>query len=214
MVKIPIRNSVRYWKEDRAILNNMEQMNLAQSIFIFLIINAKHGYSMAIKCSGSDIIMGKYDKSVQKLLDKMVKLKISYDRNYDLQNIKLPEYNQFPKMDNSVIKLESLSQYRATLGDFCLALVSFGGKNPSFNQLTVTIENNISQLDQIIRCLPAANGSTTARFNKKAIEKRSEKFFQESFSSVQTKVVYAIIVQFVNFLFDFRKFIFNFTHYI
>ena len=82
-------------------------MNLAQSIFIILIINTKHGYSSETRCSWSD--KKKLGKYVEDLQYKMLGLKTFYDKNYSeiISNVFLPEYSQFSITRDS-IKVETL----------------------------------------------------------------------------------------------------------
>ena len=180
-------------------------MNLAQSIFIILIINTKHGYSSETRCSWSDKkILGKY---VEDLQYKMLGLKIFYDKNYSeiISNVFLPEYSQFSITRDS-IKVETL-HYKAILRDYRSALVSFG-KNTQIlplkfkNELKVNIKNiiNISLLD------PSLKGKRyNSRFNKTEIDEKSVKHFEETPDSknLQVKTIYAIIVQFLEFLSNF-----------
>lgn len=192
-----------------------EQMNLAQLIFIFLMINTKHGYSKPVKCSAPKSVMKTYENTVLTLLHQTKHFTNIHESNYTLRNItRIPQFNQFLIMNNTIIKVVTLLQYRSTLKDYHSALSSFG-ENLRINHLKVIIENNFVQLDQIIQCLPDAKiRTTTARFNKNEIEKKSEEVFKEHLSSIQIKIVYAIMVQFINFLYDFRKFLFNFARHI
>ena len=180
-------------------------MNLAQSIFIILIINTKHGYSSETRCSWSD--KKKLGKYVEDLQYKMLGLKIFYDKNYSeiISNVFLPEYSQFSITRDS-IKVETLHQ-KAILRDYRSALVSFG-KNTQIlplkfkNELKVNIKNiiNISLLD------PSLKGKRyNSRFNKTEIDEKSVKHFEETPDSknLQVKTIYAIIVQFLEFLSNF-----------
>lgn len=180
-------------------------MNLAQSIFIILIINTKHGYSSETRCSWSD--KKKLGKYVEDLQYKMLGLKIFYDKNYSeiISNVFLPEYSQFSITRDS-IKVETL-HYKAILHDYRSALVSFG-KNTQIlplkfkNELKVNIKNiiNISLLD------PSLKGKRyNSRFNKTEIDEKSVKHFEETPDSknLQVKTIYAIIVQFLEFLSNF-----------
>ena len=186
-------------------LRNKEHMNLAQSIFIILIINTKHGYSSETRCSWSN--EGKCGKTVEGLQYKMLGLKIFYDKNYSeiISNVFLPEYSQFSITRDS-IKVETL-HYKAILRDYRSALVSFG-KNTQIlplkfkNELKVNIKNiiNISLLD------PSLKGKRyNSRFNKTEIDEKSVKHFEETPDSknLQVKTIYAIIVQFLEFLSNF-----------
>ena len=189
-------------------LRNKEHMNLAQSIFIILIINTKHGYSSETRCSWSnEKKLEKYSKTVEDLQYKMLGLKIFYDKNYSeiISNVFLPEYSQFSITRDS-IKVETL-HYKAILRDYRSALVSFG-KNTQIlplkfkNELKVNIKNiiNISLLD------PSLKGKRyNSRFNKTEIDEKSVKHFEETPDSknLQVKTIYAIIVQFLEFLSNF-----------
>ena len=203
-------------------LRNKEHMNLvAQSIFIILIINTKHGYSSETKCSWSNETLGKYGKIVEDLRYKMLGLKIIYDKNYSeiIFNVYLPEYSQF-NITRDSIKVETLLHYKAILRDYCSALVSFG-KNTQIlplkfkNELKFNIKNMIINLDDIISCLdPSLKGKRyKSRFNKTEIDEKSVKHFEKTPDSknLQVKTIYAIIVQFLNFLSNFirllRKFL-------
>ena len=177
-------------------------------------ITTKHCYSKPIKRSQSEIVK-EYINPVWELLHKMVNLRNSCESNHNLSNIRLPRFNKFPKIDNSIIKVATLLQYRTTLGNYGSALVSFGGKDLSINQkpkeFKVIIKNNISRLDDIIQKLTDTKKATTARFNKSEIEKDSKEFFKERSSSMQIKNSYLIIIKFINFLFDFSIFLSNFA---
>ena len=202
-------------------LRNKEHMNLAQSIFIILIINTKHGYSSETKCSWSNERLGKYGKIVEDLRYKMLGLKIIYDKNYSeiIFNVSLPEYSQF-NITRDSIKVETLLHYKAILRDYCSALVSFG-KNTQIlplkfkNELKFNIKNMIINLDDIISCLdPSLKGKRyKSRFNKTEIDEKSVKHFEKTPDSknLQVKTIYAILVQFLNFLSNFirllRKFL-------
>ena len=203
-------------------LRNKEHMNLvAQSIFIILIINTKHGYSSETKCSWSNETLGKYGKIVEDLRYKMLGLKIIYDKNYSeiIFNVYLPEYSQF-NITRDSIKVETLLHYKAILRDYCSALVSFG-KNTQIlplkfkNELKFNIKNMIINLDDIISCLdPSLKGKRyKSRFNKTEIDEKSVKHFEKTPDSknLQVKTIYAILVQFLNFLSNFirllRKFL-------
>lgn len=181
-------------------------MNLAQSIFIILIINTKHGYSSETRCSWSD--KKKLGKYVEDLQYKMLGLKTFYDKNYSeiISNVFLPEYSQFSITRDS-IKVETLLHYKAILRDYRSALVSFG-KNTQIlplkfkNELKVNIKNiiNIYLLD------PSLKGKRyNSRFNKTEIDEKSVKHFEETPDSknLQVKTIYAIIVQFLEFLSNF-----------
>lgn len=188
-------------------------MNLAQSIFIFLIINTKHGYSKPIKCSTTERVMETYENIVVKLRRKTKELTNTYERNYKLKNIRLPIFNQFLIINNSIIKEEILLQYNFTLNDYHKALDTFG-ENHGIKELKIMVKNGITPLNEIIKCL-GAKKRTVARFNKNEIKKKSDKFFEKRSSSIKKiKIIYAILVQFVNFLLDFEKFLFNFGRYI
>lgn len=181
-------------------------MNLAQSIFIILIINTKHGYSSETRCSWSD--KKKLGKYVEDLQYKMLGLKIFYDKNYSeiISNVFLPEYSQFSITRDS-IKVETLLHYKAILRDYRSALVSFG-KNTQIlplkfkNELKVNIKNiiNISLLDHSLK-----GKRYNSRFNKTEIDEKSVKHFEETPDSknLQVKTIYAIIVQFLEFLSNF-----------
>lgn len=202
-------------------LRNKEHMNLAQSIFIILIINTKHGYSSETRCSWSNETLGKYGKIVEDLRYKMLGLKIIYDQNYSeiIFNVFLPAYSQF-NITRDSIKVETLLHYKAILRDYCSALVSFG-KNTQIlplkfkNELKFNIKNMIINLDDIISCLdPSLKGKRyKSRFNKTEIDEKSVKHFEKTPDSknLQVKTIYAIIVQFLNFLSNFirllRKFL-------
>lgn len=201
MVKRFTTNSVRSWEEDSFIFHILKQMNLAKSIFIFLIITTKHGYSKPTKRSQSKIVI-KCIKSVWDIIDEMINLRNSYGSSYHLRNIALPKFSQFPKVDNSIIEVATILQYRNRIGDYGLALVSFEDKDLSINQklkkLKIDIENNvIRRLNDIIHKLTRAKEPATARFNKSEIEKESKEYFEEPSSSIQIKIVYSIIVEFV-----------------
>lgn len=190
-------------------LRNKEHMNLAQSIFIILIINTKRGYSKT-KCSWSNKFMGIYGKTVEDLQYKMLGLKIFYDKNYSeiISKVFLPEYSQFNVTRDS-IEVETLLHYKAILRDYRSALVSFG-KNTQilplkFNiELKVSIENTINKLDEIISLLkPSLKGKRyKSRFNKTEIDEKSGKHFEKTPDSknLRVKTIYAIIVQFLKFL--------------
>ena len=191
-------------------------MNLAQSIFIILIINTKHGYSSETRCSWSDKkILGKY---VEDLQYKMLGLKIFYDKNYSeiISNVFLPEYSQF-NITRDSIKVDTLLHYKAILRDYRSALVSFG-KNTQIlplkfkNELKVNIKNiiNISLLD------PSLKGKRyKSRFNKTEIDEKSVKHFEETPDSknLQVKTIYAIIVQLLEFLSNFIGFLCKFLRF-
>ena len=185
-------------------------MNLAQSIFIFLIINTMHGYSKPIKRSSSKTAMDKYDKTVSTLLDETKRLTNSYESNYTLSNIILLTFNEFPIINNSIMKIETLLQYRSTLKDYHWVLDIFR-ENPGINQLKVFIKNNIIHLDEIIKRLPDAKKRTE---KKNEIEKKREEFVKKRSSSSRIETVYSILMQFANCLLDFKKFLFNFARYI
>lgn len=211
MVKRFITNSVRNWEEDSFIFHILEQMNLTKSIFIFLIITTKHGYSKPTKRS-------QCVKFVCDIIDKMLNLRNSYESRYHLGNIALPKFSQFPKVDNSIIKVATILEYRNRIGDYGLALVSFEDKDLSINQklknLKIDIENNIiRRLNDIIHKLTGAKEPATVRFNKSEIEKESKEYFEEPLSSIQIKIVYSIIVEFINFLYDFSIFLSNLAPY-
>ena len=191
-------------------------MNLAQSIFIILIINTKHGYSSETRCSWSD--KKKLGKYVEDLQYKMLGLKIFYDKNYSeiISNVFLPEYSQFSITRDS-IKVETLLHYKAILRDYRSALVSFG-KNTQIlplkfkNELKVNIKNiiNISLLD------PSLKGKRyNSRFNKTEIDEKSVKHFEETPDSknLQVKTIYAIIVQLLEFLSNFIGFLCKFLRF-
>ena len=197
-------------------LRNKEHMNLAQSIFIILIINTKHGYSSETRCSWSD--KKKLGKYVEGLQYKMLGLKIFYDKNYSeiISNVFLPEYSQF-NITRDSIKVETLLHYKAILRDYRSALVSFG-KNTQIlplkfkNELKVNIKNiiNISLLD------PSLKGKRyKSRFNKTEIDEKSVKHFEETLDSknLQVKTIYAIIVQFLEFLSNFIGFLCKFLRF-
>lgn len=187
-------------------------MNLAQSIFVFLIINTKHGYSNPINCSPSKTVMNSYEKSVVTLLSKTKELTNTYERNYTLSNIRLPIFNQFLIINNSVIKEDILLQYNFILEDYHSALDTFG-ENHRTGELKIMVKNGITLLNEIIKCFGAKKG-TASRFNANEIKKESEMVFGKRSSSIKIKIVYAILVQFVSFLLDFEKFLFNFGRYI
>ena len=194
-------------------LRNKEHMNLAQSIFIILIINTKHGYSSETKCSWSNERLGKYGKIVEDLRYKMLGLKIIYDKNYSeiIFNVSLPEYSQF-NITRDSIKVETLLHYKAILRDYRSVLVSFG-KNTQIlplkfkYELKVNIKNIINNLAEIISLLdPSLKGKRyKSRFNKTEIDEKSVKHFEETPDSknFQVKTIYAIIVQFLEFLSNF-----------
>lgn len=186
---------------------NLEQMNLAQSIFIFLMINTKPSYSKTVNRKYSKTEIEKYRKSVLKLQVEIKKLEYSYGSYYTLRNIRLPIFNQFFVINKFVPKEATLLQYNSTLSDYHLALHSFGEKNSNIH-----INNNIIQLVEIIGDRGKERPAT--RFNKSEIKKKSKKYFQESSSSFQRNIVYAILVQFDNFLYDFEEFLFGFARYI
>ena len=202
-------------------LRNKEHMNLAQSIFIILIINTKHGYSSETRCSWSN--EGKCGKTVEGLQYKMLGLKIFYDKNYSeiISKVFLPEYSQFNVTRDS-IEVETLLHYKATLRDYRSALVS-SGKNTQilplkFNiELKVNIENIISKLDEIISLRkPSPKGKRyKSRFNKTEIDEKSVKHFEKTPDSknLQVKTIYAIIVQFLNFLSNFIRLLRNFLRF-
>ena len=204
-------------------LRNKEHMNLAQSIFIILIINTKHGYSSETKCSWSDETLGKYGKIVEDLRYKMLGLKIIYDKNYSeiIFNVSLPEYSQF-NITRDSIKVETLLHYKAILRNYCSALVSFG-KNTQIlplkfkNELKFNIKNMIINLDDIISCLdPSLKGKRyKSRFNKTEIDEKSVKHFEKTPDSknLQVKTIYAIIVQFLNFLSNFIRLLREFLRF-
>ena len=187
-------------------------MNLAQSIFIFLIINTKHGYSKPIKCSTTERVMETYENIVVKLRRKTKELTNTYERNYTLSNIKLPIFNQFLIINNSVVKEDILLQYNFILEYYHSALDTFG-ENHRTEKLKIMVKNGITLLNEIIKCFGAKKG-TASRFNANEIKKKSEKVFGKRSSSIKIKIVYAILVQFVSFLLDFEKFLFNFGRYI
>ena len=191
-------------------------MNLAQSIFIILIINTKHGYSSETRCSWSD--KKKLGKYVEGLQYKMLGLKIFYDKNYSeiISNVFLPEYSQF-NITRDSIKVETLLHYKAILRDYRSALVSFG-KNTQIlplkfkNELKVNIKNiiNISLLD------PSLKGKRyKSRFNKTEIDEKSVKHFEKTPDSknLQVKTIYAIIIQFLKFLSNFIGLLCNFLRF-
>ena len=202
-------------------LRNKEHMNLAQSIFIILIINTKHGYSSETRCSWSD--KKKLGKYVEDLQYKMLGLKIFYDKNYSeiISKVFLPEYSQFNVTRDS-IEVETLLHYKATLRDYRSALVS-SGKNTQilplkFNiELKVNIENIISKLDEIISLLkPSLKGKRyKSRFNKTEIDEKSVKHFEKTPDSknLQVKTIYAIIIQFLKFLSNFIGLLCNFLRF-
>ena len=204
-------------------LRNKEHMNLAQSIFIILIINTKHGYSSETRCSWSNETLGKYGKIVEDLRYKMLGLKIIYDQNYSeiIFNVFLPAYSQF-NITRDSIKVETLLHYKAILRDYCSALVSFG-KNTQIlplkfkNELKFNIKNMIINLDDIISCLdPSLKGKRyKSRFNKTEIDEKSVKHFEKTPDSknLQVKTIYAIIVQFLNFLSNFIRLLRNFLRF-
>lgn len=200
-------------------LRNKEHMNLAQSIFIILIINTKHGHSSETRCSWSnEKKLGKCGKTVEDLQYKMLGLKIFYDKNYSeiISKVFLPEYSQFNVTRDS-IEVETLFYYKATLRDYRSALVSFG-KNTQIlplkfkNELKVNIKNiiNISLLD------PSLKGKRyNSRFNKTEIDEKSVKNFEKTPDSknLQVKTIYAIIVQFLKFLSNFIGLLCNFLRF-
>ena len=199
-------------------------MNLAQSIFIILIINTKHGYSSETRCSWSnEKKLEKYSKTVEDLQYKMLGLKIFYDKNYSeiISKVFLPEYSQFNVTRDS-IEVETLLHYKATLRDYRSALVS-SGKNTQilplkFNiELKVNIENIISKLDEIISLLkPSLKGKRyKSRFNKTEIDEKSVKHFEKTPDSknLQVKTIYAIIIQFLKFLSNFIGLLCNFLRF-
>lgn len=205
-------------------LRNKEHMNLAQSIFIILIINTKHGYSSETRCSWSnEKKLEKYSKTVEDLQYKMLGLKIFYDKNYSeiISKVFLPEYSQFNVTRDS-IEVETLLHYKATLRDYRSALVS-SGKNTQilplkFNiELKVNIENIISKLDEIISLLkPSLKGKRyKSRFNKTEIDEKSVKHFEKTPDSknLQVKTIYAIIIQFLKFLSNFIGLLCNFLRF-
>ena len=137
----------------------------------------------------------------------MRKLEYSFGSNYTLRNIRLPIFNQFFVINKSTPKEATLLQYNSTLGDYHSALNCFGEKNSEIH-----INNNITQLKEIIG--DRGKERPTTRYNKNEIEKKSKKYFPESSSSFKMNIVYAIIVQFDNFLYDFAEFLSVFARYI
>ena len=157
-------------------------------------------------------------KSVWDIIDKMINLRNSYGSSYHLRNIASPKFSQFRKVNNSIIEVATILQYRNRIGDYGLDLVSFEDKDLSINQklktLKIDIENNIiRRLNDIIHKLTGAKEPATARFNKSEIEKESKEYFEEPSSSIQIQIVYSIIVEFIDFLFDFSIFLSNFARY-
>ena len=176
-------------------------------MFIFLMINTKQSYSKIVNRKYSKIEIEKYRSSVLKLRNETRKLEYSFGSNYTLRNIRLPIFNQFFVINKSTPKEATLLQYNSTLGDYHSALNCFGEKNSEIH-----INNNIIQLKEIIG--DGGKERPTTRYNKNEIEKKSKKYFPESSSSFKMNIVYAIIVQFDNFLYDFAEFLSVFARYI
>ena len=160
-------------------------MNLAQSIAIFLIINANHGDINVINALPYRRLRSFEDRLLTllgKVEEETVKLKICDQGTPSLKNIKLPEYSQFEITKHSS-EVATLSKYNATLNDYYWALVHFGGNNKTFDRLKVTIENVMQKLTEIIGKVTNANVSIAARFNEKEIMKTSREYFNENLDS-------------------------------
>ena len=173
----------------------MEHMKLVQSMFIFLFINTKHGYSSETNCSYLKKLE-LYRETVEKCQDRMVSLRNFYDKNYyQIIPIFLPEYRQFKiKSEYSDSKkVETLLEYNAILLTYHSAFVDFKRKETRTFGLPTTIENIINNLDKIIDCFKPDRQTVKSRFNKTEIKKKNRKHYE-------VKTIYAIIVQFLNFL--------------
>ena len=186
-------------------------MNLAQSIAIFLIINANHGDINVINALPYSRLRSFEDRLLEllgKVQEETVKLKICDQGTPSLKNIILPEYSQFEitKHSSDVV---TLSKYNATWNDYYWAFVHFGGNNKTFDRLKVTIENVMQKLTEIIVKVTNANVSIAARFNEKEIMKTSREYFNENLDSksLKRRAICAIMVQFGKFLRSFKEII-------
>ena len=192
-------------------------MKLVQSMFIFLFINTKHGYSSETNCSCLKKKLKLYRETVEKCRDQIVNLINFYDKNYS-QVIPtfLPEYTQFKiKGDYSdSIKVETLLQYTAVLLTYHSAFVDFRRKETRTFGLPIMIESIINNLDRIIDCFKPDRQTVKSRFNKTKIKEKSPIHFTEAPNSKNRKVktIYTIIVQFLKFLSNFKKIISKFLY--
>ena len=188
-------------------------MKLVQSMFIFLFINTKHGYSKETICSKNKLEI--YRKTVEKFQDQMVHLRNFYDKNYSqVIPIFLPEYSQFKiKSDyNDSKKVETLLQYNAILLTYHSAFACFRTKETRKLELPIVIENIINNLDKIIDCFKPDSQTVKSRFNKTEIKEKNSEHFKEAANpkNLKVKTIYAIIVQFLNFLSNFIRIISEF----
>ena len=184
-------------------------MKLVQLIFIFLIINTKHGYSSETKSCRLKKALKKSRGNVEELQDQMVRLRNFYDKNYShIIPTYWPEYSQFKITsqlirDIKVIKGEELLQYNAILRDYHSAFSIFGkNRRTGISKLGITIENISNNLDTVIDCFKPHSQPIKSRFNEKEIKEKSAEYFEETPDSknLPVKTIYAIIVQFLNFL--------------
>lgn len=194
----------------------MEHMKLVQSMFIFLFINTKHGYSSETNCSYLKKLE-LYRETVEKCQDRMVSFRNFYDKNYyQIIPIFLPEYRQFKiKSEYSDSKkVETLLEYNAILLTYHSAFVDFKRKETRTFGLPTTIENIINNLDKIIDCFKPDRQTVKSRFNKTKIKEKSPIHFTEAPNSKNRKVktIYTIIVQFLKFLSNFKKIISKFLY--
>ena len=190
-------------------------MKLVQSMFIFLFINTKHYYSSETNCSYLKKKLELYRETVEKCQDQMVNLKNFYDKKYsEVIPAWLPEYRQFMiKSDYSDSnKVKSLLQYNTVLLTYHSAFVYFRRKETRKFGLPIIIKNIINNLDKIIDCFKPDRQTVKSRFNKTEIKEKSANHFTEAQNSKNCKVktIYAIIVQFLNFLSNFKNIISEF----
>ena len=187
----------------------MEHMKLVQLVFMFLIINTKHGYSSETNVCRLRKAFEKERKTVEELQNQMVRLRNFYDKSYSqIIPIFLPEYSQF-KITSELIrdiqgnKVGTLLQYNAILRDYRSAFDSFKRNHRmGISQLPITIENISNNLDTIIDCFKNGSQTLKSRFNRTEIMEKSAEHFKETpdLKNLQVKTIYAIIVQFFNFL--------------
>ena len=195
MVNRPIGNFVKYCQKEKVSFTKDGTQKLVQSMFIFLFINTKHGYSSENNCSYVKKKLELYRETVEKCQDQVVYLRNFYDKNYSqVIPIFLPEYRQFKiKTDYSDSnKVETLLQYNVILLTYHSAFVDFRKENQKFG-LPIIIKNIINNLDKIINCFKPDRQPFKSRFNKTEIKKKNK-------GQYEVKTIYAIIVQFLNFL--------------
>ena len=213
-------------------------MRIVYAIVFYTISNKEYYLARAIPIDtnkSKESVMTKTVEVANELQDDVIVLRENYKQNnqgekYFVKGKISLTYVQFQTnsvLPNSTLNASILFRYRAALQDYHSAFIMLKMYDKTIQSnlsvLIVKLENTITLFDSIIDHMGVANVIVGARFNETEIIKTTKSFVKlitESRKDVedimpQRKIIcYAIINQFSNFLFHFKKILYEFAQHV